>query len=247
MKASQITLDPTAITRSLGIVTLLLVVAGVAGQLSKYLLGHDNVMGLVPLFYVDNEENIPNFFSMSLLLFAALLLAVIARLNRQRRTPWVWNWSILSFGFCLMAYDEAFQLHETLTRPVEALLGNGHLGMFHFAWVVPGIALVVVLGLSYLKFLWHLPADSRIAFLVAAAIYLGGAIGFEMIGGSYADTHGIQNMTYSMLATIEETLEMVGAIVFIRALLIYIANTHGGMQFDIVGIRPGAAGARPPQ
>jgi hypothetical protein len=237
VKTPRILLNPAAIARVLGAVTLFLVLASVAGQLSKFLLGHDYLRGLVPLFYVDQEENIPSFFSMSLLLFASLLLAIVAVLERERKSDWVSKWAILSFGFLFMAYDEAFQVHEILTKPVAVLLGNRHLGIFHFAWVIPGIALVVALGLSFLRFLWHLPPKTRVAFVLAATLYLGGAIVFELVGGRYAEVHGSENLTYSMIATVEESLEMVGAIVFIRALLGYIADTCTEVRFGFAGVR----------
>jgi hypothetical protein len=84
----------------------------------------------------------------------------------------------------------------------------------------------MVFGLSYLKFLLHLPAKTRWRFVVAATLYLGGAIGMELIGGRYADLHGMENLAYSMTATVEESLEMAGVIVFIYTLLNYIADNY---------------------
>jgi hypothetical protein len=125
-----------------------------------------------------------------------------------------------------MAIDEAFQFHERLNIPVGTLLGDGSLGIFYFPWVIPGIALVSVLGLYFLRFLLHLPATTRLRFLMAATIFIGGAIGVELIGSSHAELHGYENWTYSMIATLEESLEMAGLIVFIWALLNYCAHNY---------------------
>jgi hypothetical protein len=227
----HITLNPSAIARVLGTVALLLVFANIGGQLAKFWLGHDYVKGLVPLFYVDTEQNIPTFFSVLLLLFAALLLAAIAVLNRKQRTPHVSKWAILSFGFLYMAYDEALHVHERLISPVRTLVGDGNLGVFYFAWVIPGIALVFILALLFLRFLLHLPATARLRFLMAATLYIGGAIGVELVGGRYAELHGMQNWTYSMIVTVEESLEMAGLIVFIWALLKYCADNYKEVRF----------------
>jgi hypothetical protein len=128
-----------------------------------------------------------------------------------------------------MAIDEAASIHELLTWPMRSLLGllgQQASGIFFFTWVIPGIAVAMVFGLSYLKFLLHLPAKTRWRFVVAATLYLGGAIGMELIGGRYADLHGMENLAYSMTATVEESLEMAGVIVFIYTLLNYIADNY---------------------
>jgi cellulose synthase/poly-beta-1,6-N-acetylglucosamine synthase-like glycosyltransferase len=218
-------------TRILGAVAFLLVLLSIGGQFSKFMLGHAFLKGLVPLFYVDVEQNIPTYFSVFLILFAALLLAVIAILNGKERIPHVSKWVILSFGFLFMAFDEAFQFHERLNILVGRLLGDGTLGVFYFPWIIPGIALVFVLGLFFLRFLLDLPTTTRFRFLMAATFYIGGAIGVELIGSRHAELRGYENWTYSMIATIEESLEMAGLIVFIGALLNYCAHNYKKVRF----------------
>lgn len=215
----------------LGAIAYLLILLSIGGQFSKFVLEHAILAALAPLFYVDMEQNIPTLFSVFLLLFVALLLAVIATLNRKQRDAHMSKWAVLSFGFLFMAFDEAFQVHERLNIPVGTLLGDGSLGVFYFPWVIPGIALVFILGLFFLRFWLHLPATTRFMFLMAASIYLGGAIGIELIGSSHAELHGYENWTYSMIATLEESLEMAGLIVFIWALLKYCAGSYKEVRF----------------
>ena len=231
MAINQIRLNPSAVARVLGAVAFLLVLASIGGQLAKYLLGHERGYGLIPLFYVDAEQNIPTVFSVLLLFSAALLLAVITVLKNRQRDPDISRWAVLAAGFLLMAVDEASSLHEKLVTPVRALLGDGPLGIFYFAWVIPGIALVAALALFFLRFLLRLPARTRFTFVFAGILFVGGAIGFELIGGRYAELHGHQNLTYSMIATVEESLEMAGVIVFIYALLKYIDDNYEEVRF----------------
>lgn len=225
-----ITLDPSAIVRVLVATAAFLILASLAGLFSTYGLGHGSLKGLVWLFDLDQERNIPTFFSVLLLLFATLLLAVIAVLKWTQKAPHVSKWVILSCGFLLMAFDEGFSAHERLIPPIRELLGDGHLGIFHFAWVIPGIALVLVIGLSLLNFLLHLPSATRLRFILAAALYLAGALGIELIGGHYAELHGTANATYGIVTTLEESAEMAGLILFIRALLKYCADYHAEVQ-----------------
>ena len=132
-----------------------------------------------------------------------------------------------------MSYDEAFQLHEKLISPMRNLLGNEDLGIFYFAWVLPGIILVALLGLYFFSFLRQLPTKTRTRLLVAAGLYLGGAIGFELIGGAYAESVD-KNIVFSFMSTTEEALEMAGLITLIWALLNYCNDTFSPIliQFE---------------
>ncbi|MGV8899582.1 MAG: hypothetical protein ACOH2B_10145 [Burkholderiaceae bacterium] len=237
MTSNSISLNPSYIARALGAVALFLVLASTAGQLTVYLTGHERVYGLVRLFNVGTELNLPAFFSTFILVFAALLLAVITVLEKKRQASHVFHWAVLAFGFLFMAVDEAVTLHEMMVEPTRKLLGDGNLGAFYFAWVIPGIVIVLVLGLYFLKFLLHLPAKTRFTFLMAAIIYLGGAIGFELLGGRYAELHGTHNLAYNMISTVEESLEMAGVIIFIRSLLMYIASNFKEVQFRLDGVQ----------
>ena len=218
-----------SIARLLGAVAAVLVVASVTTKLIADSTGQYRF--LARLFYVDSEQNIPSLYSTMLLLISALLLSVIAVLKSKQRAPYAKYWALLSVGFLLMAIDEAASIHEIFIRPVRNLLGGGDLGIFHFAWVVPGIILVLMLAVFFLKFLSHLPAKTRHSFLLAGTLFIGGSIGFELIGGHYAELHGTRDLFYSMLVTVEESLEMAGVIVFIWALLVYITDTYKDVQF----------------
>ena len=63
-------------------------------------------------------------------------------------------------------------------------------------------------------------------------MYIAGVIGMELVGGRYAKLYGTLNFTYSMLATVEESLEMAGLIVFIWGLLLYIGDSYNEIQLS---------------
>lgn len=222
-----VTLSPARLVRSLWTIAGFFVLAGLTGQYMCYVLGHDQVFGLVALFNLDGERNLPALYSVCLLAFAALLLAVITLVKHQRRERHLLSWALLTLGFFLMSVDESWSFHERLVEPVRRVTGSGPAQLFYYAWVIPGIALVAAIGVTYLRFLSALPAVTRNAFLVAAAVYLGGAIGMETLGGAYAARHGYDNLSYALLVVVEEGMEMAGSILFIRALLGYIATLHG--------------------
>jgi hypothetical protein len=69
-------------------------------------------------------------------------------------------------------------------------------------------------------------------FVAAAALYIGGALGMEMVGGYIASTTG-KNLSYVIGLTIEESLEMLGIVVFIHALMSYIKTYLNGGSWNI--------------
>ncbi len=230
MSDLQIRLSPRAITRALAGAAILLVLLSVAGQLWFHLTPRESPWGIVGFFNVDFEMNLPTFFSVLVLLLAALLLAIIAILKRQARAPYVFHWGLLALGMFIIGMDEFTALHEKLSEPLRRLLAWEVMGAFHFAWVIPGIILVAVLAVLYYRFVMDLGREMRIRFLVSGFVFLAGAIGLELIGGRYAEAHGSWNLTYSMITTVEESLEMAGSILLVDALIRYMAREYGAVR-----------------
>lgn len=219
-----------------------LVLLSLTSQFLRYGFGYDYVYGLLPLteqlFHVDLEQNIATLFSVTLLLCSGFLLLLIALLKQQQQDRDASKWILLAGGFFYLATDEGWSLHERLIGPVRGLLGHGNLGIFYFAWIIPAIAGVAVLGLLFLGFLSRLPSSTRWSFIFAGSFYLGGAIGFEMLGGQRAETHGFKNLTYQLFAHLEESLEMAGIILFIHSLLRYLGEEYSEIRLLAQGLRP---------
>jgi hypothetical protein len=206
------------LTRTLVGVTLVLILASTAGQAVKYLLGYQTAYGLVPLFFVGEERNIPTYYSSLLLLCACGLLAVIAHTGHRHAR----HWSALALIFFLLSIDEVVGLHEMMIRPVRETLHVG--GLLYFGWVVPGIVLVLAFAGAYLRFFLDLTPQFQWLFGAAGLLYVGGALGVEMLGGRHADLYGLENLAYRMYQTVEESCEMFGLVLFIHALLRYVAQ-----------------------
>lgn len=240
MRSYRLSINTSEIARTLGAAIAILLCASLLGQLARYQLGDPSVYGLVALFDVDAERNIPTFFTVLLALCNALLLALIAAASGERRARR--HWLALSAGFLLIACDEGFQLHERLIAPMRALLGGRDLGYLYFGWVVPGILGVCILALCFLKFLLRLPAATRNPMLGAAALYLGGCLGMELIDGNYLESHGY-TLTYSFLTTVEEGLEMAGLATLLVTLLAHIAVASDKVEFQLQAGKLAAAPA----
>lgn len=171
-------------------------------------------------FYLDGETNIPTWFNTALLLGISGLFWAIAIVRMSEREKYRFHWAGLAVLFLLMSVDELSVLHEMLIQPMRAWLGLG--GWFYFGWVIPGAVLVGVLALAYLRFYLHLDPGFKGLFLGSLVLYFLGAIGGEMLSGRVASAIGQKNFTYGVFASVEESVELVGASLLIYTLLRYI-------------------------
>ena len=234
MDVRQISIHPTTVAWRLGFVAASLVAINLAMQFYR-LIAHQEHVPALSLFTLDGEHNIPALFSTALLIAASGLLGLIAMLARRERSPDTIKWVVLAAGFALMGLDESMSFHERLIDPMRSMLGGQHLGIFFFAWVVPAMILALALGAYFLPFVLRLPRASAFAFVISAAIYLGGALGVELVEGWWREGHGHRNAMYHALVSLEEGMEMAGVILFIRALLSHLGSCFGALQFEISG------------
>jgi hypothetical protein len=193
----------------------------------------------VELVNMNRESNIPTWYTTLLLATCALLVFTVTVAVRARQGRMLFHWGLLSAIFVYLSIDEAAAIHERLSTPLEDSLGLS--GYLTFGWIVAGIIFVVVVGLIYLPFLLHLPARTRWLFVLAAVLYVGGAIGVESVSANQWSIDEGTSLRYSAIGTVEEFLEMLGAVVFIYALLDHLSALVTEVQFrlpvkQVVGI-----------
>ncbi|MDJ1481000.1 hypothetical protein QNI16_10945 [Cytophagaceae bacterium YF14B1] len=170
-------------------------------------------------FDLDGERNIPSFFSMLLLMTTAVILYMISSIKRKFQFTFRNHWLGLSLIFLFLSMDELISLHEILIDVVRYIAGSST-GIFFLGWVIPMGFIVICIGFTYLKFLIRLPLRTRLFFIVSACVYLSGTIGMETVGSYYYQVHG-EGIGMQLCMTIEESLEMIGIILFIYTLLEY--------------------------
>jgi hypothetical protein len=196
-------------------------------QLDRDFFGRDLY---IDLFSVSSEGTIPTWLSASALLVCAGLLGLIARATKVRGARDARYWTGLAVLFLLMSADEACAIHERLGGPVRNMLGLE--GFARFAWVIPAIAFVAVLGAVYVPFLFRLLPRTRRWFLAAGFLYLGGSVGMEMASGAHAERRG-PGPGYEVLAALEEVLEMSGVAVFLWALLDHLGRCASATRITV--------------
>lgn len=209
-------LSARRVTRWLWIFAALLVSAHLIASLLQY-AGVDGryATSLFRRFDLDQEDNVPAFFSGVLLLVCAALLVIAGITAKAEGSKWVPYWHWLAFIFAYLAVDEVVEFHgffSELSRVIDT-------GVFRFAWVLVYGPAVVILALVYLRFYLNLPKATRIRFTIAGIIYVGGALGMEVAGGAWSGVAGEGNAVYRGITTVEETMELAGLIVFVNALL----------------------------
>lgn len=191
-------------------------------------LGYERLFG-IGKFYFDYEESVPTYFSSIILLLSAILLAIIFKVKFKLSDPFSTNWMMLSILFAILSIDEIAGFHEIIIDPLNNLLHFS--GYLRFSWVIPALIFVFIFTLSYLKFLNSFSSKYRNGFILSGFIYVLGAIGIEMISAKLFinDVVSANDLIYNLVITLEESLEMLGVMIFITVLLSYIKY----MKYDI--------------
>jgi len=201
-------------------------------------------MHLAAKLYLGAEASIPNWFSSVLLLASAAVLFAIGAARRRADSLY---WIGLGIVFVGLSLDEAAALHD-LASPFFAgvftalarLVGGPFIGLAHkpnYAWEIPGAIFCLVVAAAYVPFLKRLPRRTRTGFVAAGAVYVGGAIGVDFIEGWYSGLHGPRTAIFVALVTCEEALEMVGATLFLYALLRYAAAEFGDVRISLPDVK----------
>lgn len=170
---------------------------------------NDVVDALLPKLSLSYEGNVPTWLSSALLFACALAAGSIAAARSPMHRHW-WGISIVA-GY--LSLDETAELHEHL----GGLFGTS--GVLYFDWVIPAALIVGALALIYLPFVRDLAEATRRRLVIAAAIYIGGALVMELPLGWWTEAHGAETLGYGLIDWVEETMEMIGAALALVALV----------------------------
>lgn len=217
----NITFKSQVIFKYLIAVISCLVTLNLIGIFYQYVLNGERASDIIQLFTLNAEANIPSIYSSYALLLCSFLLAIIAKSKHQAKNRYRTHWKFLALLFLYLAIDEGASIHEVSIGKTRTILNTD--GFFYYAWVIPAIILFSLFALVYLKFVLSLPKKTRSLCVLCAAMFISGAIGVEMICGQIVTLQGSDdNLTYALMATAEETLEMVAIAIFVYALLNYL-------------------------
>ena len=208
----KISLNSLRIIKFLSLIAILLIIANIVMLVIYFLVDNPDKFGFVQMIDLDQEANLPTLFSSSLLLIAGFLFYVLHKENMYH-----YYWFGLSFIFIFLGFDESAKIHETLGDWTEQFVDTS--GYLHYPWVISYSILVLLLGIVYFHFFYNMEKKVFYSFILAAFIFLSGAVGFELLGAKEASLHGSDSLLYCIYYTIEESLEMFGVIYLIWILL----------------------------
>lgn len=201
--------------------TAIVISLGILRQLYVYRFGYETALHELRLITLDGELTIPSWYSSTLMLIAAAVLAIHASLASSNREPTRWHWWVLTAIFVYLSADETANLHGIGNRLVR---DGDYAAMFSFRWVIAAAPLLVIGGLAFLPFLRRLPYAIAWKIVLAGIIYVGGAFGLEMVGGYLSATQGFESGAYLTEVVFEEGFEMIGVTLFITVLVNYLAQ-----------------------
>lgn len=234
-------LTPDRLARVLTITLATLLVFHGLALLVSHGFGYQVAKGFVPLFHLDFEANLPTLYAFILLLSCAATAAWTGALERARprhRRAWF----LVAVLFVLIAADEVFGFHEQIGDFLFAEYGEAGLPLI----VRSAPYSIVVLALSVVMLRWFLELDrpAQLRLVLAGAVFLTGAIGFEYLGSYYydhlpPDREVYRTLTGDLLATAEEACEFAGASIFLHTLV----RRLGGVSFRALNPQDLAAGS----
>lgn len=228
---SEIIISPRRILQMLFAVIAFLVVASLATLVVRdFLDQHSKSANLFfRLFNLDKEANIPSLFSSMELMLASLLLFLISLLQKMNRGYWLF----LSAVFLFLSIDETAQIHEIIINLKSRfeLLNESNM---RNVWVFPYFLAVLILAIALAKFVFALPAKTRNLFIISGFIFVGGAVGIEVLEEQLKILNGgSESLTLKLLYHLEELCEMCGVAIFIYALLNYLPLNNSKIAFSI--------------
>lgn len=182
------------------------------------------------LFSVNLEASFPTWYS-TLLLFAVAVLTTlitIAKFHAEEKGRWYWGGLVLVFLY--LSADEGIGIHEIFADWIQQTFHTT--GFFEFGWQIVAIPVVLLVIILYARFIFRLPASTRTKLILAALVYLGGALFVEGISANQWSIDGGMSMRYLTIATIEELMEMLGAIMFIYTVLDTIVQHNYTFAFE---------------
>ncbi|MBC8504787.1 MAG: hypothetical protein H8D34_08000 [Chloroflexi bacterium] len=204
-------------------IAILLVMASIFNEFIRYITQHREVWGLKSYFELSYEHNVPTYFAALLSVIAGIILAAIA-IKISLRGSYIWHWIILSLGFLYLAVDEVVIIHERIGQLVVKVIRPEDL--LFSDWAYAGIVLILILIFIYLPFYKHLPSKTKKGFFISAFMFVGAALGLEIIGSAILFRVGYNQAIHTAFTTVEEFLEMFAIIIFIETLSNYLMGYH---------------------
>lgn len=199
------------------------------------------------LMNLDGEWNLPTWFSsVQLFVIGALFAAAAQSARRPESVPSLFPYTVGS-AFVFLSMDEGAAFHERISEvarenDVAWILIEGH-GAWITVYAVVGVVFLLS-TLPYFLAYWHHARREAIIITVGAAVFVLGAVGFEIASYLFLRDGNVDDL-YRVEVAIEEFFEMSGgSIMLVGALLLAsrrpVTSSDHRASSDATGDGPGA-------
>lgn len=199
--------------------SLIAFAAGTAHAVAVGTYGIDPNRGGMRIINLDAESTAISWYASAVLGFAAVLLWTAGRLSSHLPVRARYGWYVLALAFVLLSLDEVAQVHETMNAVGRHLGVSTDLVLFR--WVLVAIPAIFVLGAVLIPFLWHLERRTLVSFILSGVVFVSGAVGMEIVGGSILQDEGA-GRSYMTAVVVEEGMEILGATMFVGSILAHL-------------------------
>ena len=237
----QLTFSPRRVAFTLGWAALVLLTVGFVLDCLANQYGGRTIVGLDRLVTVDGVGDIPTWFASILLLACSLAFAGIARIKQERGGCFAWRWRGLALSFLVMSIDKSVGAHRWANGVLRSVEHRLHLP--GYSWVLLVAIAMPLLYFIYAPFVRILGREYHTLFGAATAVFLSGALVLDKLSAKIALVLQGGDIMRLLLTSIEEGLEIFGVILFLYALLRYIADLNVPLALQIA---PAAKQVRPP-
>ncbi|CAN5154451.1 hypothetical protein BH20ACT8_BH20ACT8_12160 [soil metagenome] len=203
---------------------------------------------LAELFWILESAGAATLFGMMVLLVAAAL-AFLAAADAERTQAR--GWRGVGMVLAALGVDELFGGYEDVTdRLSDLLLGPLSNAV---AWIVWGFVAVAVVGVLLVRFAWRLPRRTGQRLVAAAAVFVVGAVGLEILSKVVAGVAGSRSWLFVAVTTLEEGLELLGGVLALWAIYSHLYERWDAVTFRrarrpeaVVGAVSPTVDSRPP-
>ena len=188
---------------------------------------------LLRIFDMDSETSIGTWVAVVTMLLCATILAVIAIAKSQAGDRFTRHWAVLAVIAFGLSLDDEAKFHDSGGNTGDWARDTFGLGGFLYnGWVIVAAISALIVGISYRRFLFALPSQTRWRLMAAAVLFGAGEAGLDMVSGWLTD-QGNRGLIYATVSSVEEFIGLTGMLVALLTLLAYARDHVGEIRFNV--------------
>lgn len=209
--------------RSMFTVVVCLAALGLAASIAHDFWIYDgpnpDLSAKIWLLDVDFEGSAFTWFSIIMAFFIAQTAYRCGVDDALENGRFWFHWYLLALLFLLVSFDDFATLHEKFDIAINKRFQPT--GILYHLWAVPAGILSVLGIVAFLPFIRSFPPRISLQLILAAVLFLTGAVGLELLGGNVRYQVGVDTLRYRLFTNAEEGLEIAGLLTFIHALYLH--------------------------